>query len=342
MRILAITPSFFPSIGGVETHVRRVSERLAARGHQLTVLTQADEPSEEQLGNLLVHRLPRANLLSTWRAARPYLAAADIVHCHDAYSFLHFYLPSCWLPPKRPVFATFHGYERYPIPREALKRRRFVRRRVINSLCMGDFICKWYGATCYAVSYGGVDSVEEVPRLPEKPSAVFIGRLAEDTSLLLYLDALVMLRRDFGKRFHLTVVGDGPLRPIAEKYAKAQGLWVKFLGAQPDPIPELAKASIAFVTGYLSIWQALTFKRLVFSIYDNDLKRDYLLGFPEAEQVMVAVGGARDMAEALNRHLADPKAGGEMRERGAQLAAENTWDRVADLYEAMYRAHGFA
>ncbi len=342
MRILAITPSFFPNIGGVETHVRCVSERLAARGHQLTVLTHADEPSEEQLGDLRVQRLPHANLISTWRAARHYLAASDIVHCHDAYSFLHFYLPSCWLPPKRPVFATFHGYERYPIPLEALKRRRFVQRRVINSLCMGDFICKWYGTNCYAVSYGGVDPVAKPPPLTDEPSAVFIGRLAEDTSLLLYLDALVILRRDFGRHLHLTVVGDGPLRPIAEKYAKAQGLWVKFLGAQPDPRPELEKASIAFVTGYLAIWQALAYKRLVFSIYDNDLKRDYLLGFPQAKQVIVVVDNAGALAEALNHHLADPKAGEEMRARGAQLAAENSWDRVADLYEAMYRAHGYA
>ena len=341
MRILAITPSFYPSIGGVETHVRRVSERLAERGHRLTVLTHADVPSEEQLGGLRVHRLPRTNLLSAWRAARPHIAAADIVHCHDAYSFLHFYLPSCWLPPRRAVFATFHGYERYPIPTEALKRRRFVRRRVKNAICMGDFICKWYGTTCFAVSYGGVDPVAEPPPLPEEPSAVFIGRLAEDTSLLLYLDALAALRRDFGKRLRLTVIGEGPLRPIAEKYVEAQGLWVRFVGAAADPMPELSKASFAFVSGYLAIWQALAYRRLVFSIYDNELKRDYLLGFPQAEQVMVTAGSAGELAAALNRHLAEPRAGEEMRERGAQLAAANTWDRVADLYEAMYRTHGF-
>ena len=29
-----------------------------------------------------------------------------------------------------------------------------------------------------------------------------------------------------------------------------------------------------------------------------------------------------------------------MRERGAQVAAANSWDRVADLYLDMYRAHG--
>jgi hypothetical protein len=31
-----------------------------------------------------------------------------------------------------------------------------------------------------------------------------------------------------------------------------------------------------------------------------------------------------------------------MRERGAHLAGENTWERVADLYESMYRTHGLS
>lgn len=342
MRILMITPSFYPSIGGVETHVRRVSECLRARGHHLTILTHADQPSEEQLGSVAVHRLPRSNWLTAWRAARHHLREADLVHCHDAYSFLHFYLPSCCLPPRRPVFITFHGYERYPIPREALRWRRFVRRRVRDAMCMGEFICRWYATKCFAVSYGGVDPVPEPPALPSPPSAVFVGRLAEDALIMLYLEALAILRADYGRRLHLTVVGDGPLRPIAERYAEAQGLGLRFLGPVADPTPHFAEASFAFVSGYLSIWQALAMRRLVFAVHDNDLKCDYLQSFPHAGEVMILASTPCELAEALSLHLADPARGQPMRERGAQLAAENTWDSVADLYLAMYRAHGFA
>ncbi|MBE9565844.1 MAG: glycosyltransferase family 4 protein, partial [Proteobacteria bacterium] len=167
-----VTPSFHPAVGGVETHVLRVSQCLAARGHEVTVLTHADEPSEEMLGRLHVHRLPRGGWFAAWRAARPHIAAADVVHCHDAYSFLHFYAPSSYLSPRRPVFVTFHGYESYPIAAEAIRWRRFVRRRARNALCMGDFICRWYGTECFAVSYGGVDPVEDPPPLPAEPSAV--------------------------------------------------------------------------------------------------------------------------------------------------------------------------
>jgi glycosyltransferase involved in cell wall biosynthesis len=306
----------------------------------VTVLTHADEPSEQAIGGIRVHRLPRAGWLSAWRMSRGRIAAADIVHCHDAYSFLHFYLPSCWLPPRRPVFVTFHGYEGYPIPQEAIRRRRFVRRHAANALCMGDFICQWYQTPCCAVSYGAADPVPQPPPLPDQPGALFLGRLAEDTSLLLYLDALVALRDDYNRRIHLTVAGDGPLRPIAERYVDAQGLSVTFVGAVADPAPLFARASFAFVSGYLSIWQALANRRVVFAIYDNDLKRDYLRDFPEAGKVLEIAGDPSDLAARLNEHLGDPAAGEEMRRRGAELAAQNTWDRVADLYLSIYRDHG--
>jgi glycosyltransferase involved in cell wall biosynthesis len=342
MRILMITPSFHPAVGGVESHVRRVSECLSQRGHDVSILTHADRPSQERIGPLSVRRLARSGWLGAWRSARPHIAAADIVHCHDAYSFLHFYLPSCWLPPRRPVFATFHGYERYPIPREAIRRRRFVRRRVRNALCMGDFICRWYDTSCYAVSYGGVDPVADPPPLPSEPSALFVGRLAEDTSILLYLEALAVLRADYGRRLRLTIVGDGPLRPIAERYAEAQGLWTRFLGAMEDPAPLFGEAQFAFVSGYLAIWQALAHRRLVFALYDNDLKRDYLEGFPDARGTLVIADAPAELAARLSEFLGDPEAAAERVERGTRLAAENTWERVAETYLSMYRRHGVA
>jgi glycosyltransferase involved in cell wall biosynthesis len=341
MRILALTPSFYPAVGGVETHVRRVSETLAERSHGVTVLTHADEPGEEELGPLRIVRLRRSNAFSAWLGARPHIACADVIHCHDAYSFFHFCLPSCWLPPRRPVFATFHGYERYPIPGEAIRRRAFARRRVINCLCMGEFICQYYQTACYAVSYGGVGPVPTPASPLQAASAVFIGRLAEDTSLMLYLEALVALRDEHNGRLHLTVVGDGPLRSIAEKYVEAQRLSVRFLGAVADPTPLLAESTFAFVSGYLAIWQALAHCRLVFAVYENELKRDYLRGFPEAEKVLVVEREPAGLAARLSEYLRNPGLADARLERGAQLAAENTWDRVADLYLDMYRAHGY-
>ncbi len=39
MRIVHISPRYFPSVGGAELHIQKLSEDLASRGHQVTVLT---------------------------------------------------------------------------------------------------------------------------------------------------------------------------------------------------------------------------------------------------------------------------------------------------------------
>ena len=39
MRILHISPMYFPVIGGAERHLKEISERLTARGHEVTVFT---------------------------------------------------------------------------------------------------------------------------------------------------------------------------------------------------------------------------------------------------------------------------------------------------------------
>ncbi len=39
MRIIHISPPYFPALGGAELHIRELSEGLASRGHRVTVLT---------------------------------------------------------------------------------------------------------------------------------------------------------------------------------------------------------------------------------------------------------------------------------------------------------------
>lgn len=39
MRILHVTPHYYPSLGGSDVHIKELSERLARRGHEVTVLT---------------------------------------------------------------------------------------------------------------------------------------------------------------------------------------------------------------------------------------------------------------------------------------------------------------
>ena len=82
MKILHICAAYPPSQGGAETHSARISQGLAARGHEVTVLTtdlsgpsfssSAGLPAEEIINGVRVRRLPSdggaaGSLLRFWQ-----------------------------------------------------------------------------------------------------------------------------------------------------------------------------------------------------------------------------------------------------------------------------------
>jgi len=102
--ILLVTPSYYPNIGGVEYVVKSTAERLAALGHETTVVTgdpKADKPREEEINGVHVIRWP------TWAPSGAYHIPrmrsqleklptdtarwADVVHAHSVYSIFATY-----------------------------------------------------------------------------------------------------------------------------------------------------------------------------------------------------------------------------------------------------------
>ena len=59
MRILFLTPSYLPEVGGAERQLELLSRELCSRGHQVSIVTQRvpGSPSRETLDGVHVHRL---------------------------------------------------------------------------------------------------------------------------------------------------------------------------------------------------------------------------------------------------------------------------------------------
>jgi glycosyltransferase involved in cell wall biosynthesis len=60
-RVLFLTESFHPVLGGGETHIRQLGRRLVAMGHEATVVTRRGEvgwPAEEEVDGIRVRRVP--------------------------------------------------------------------------------------------------------------------------------------------------------------------------------------------------------------------------------------------------------------------------------------------
>jgi len=99
MRIAQVCPNFYPYIGGVETHVKQVSERLAKIGFEVEVLTTVHSkkqkpPKEEIINGVVVKRF------RSWAPGEAYYFSNDlkkyldenshdynVVHAHSYHAF---------------------------------------------------------------------------------------------------------------------------------------------------------------------------------------------------------------------------------------------------------------
>ncbi len=110
MKILQVSPRYHPDIGGVETHVKEISERLAERGFEVEVV------STDPTG-----RLPHSESINGVAVKRFRSIAPD-----NAY----FFAPQIYLYVKRARFELIHahGYHAFPAFFASLAKgdRRFV------------------------------------------------------------------------------------------------------------------------------------------------------------------------------------------------------------------------
>ncbi len=330
-----LAPSYLPRIGGVEKHVSAVALELMRRGLEVQVATprwEEDWPGREIVEGVQVTRLSR-NARVARKTLAPLVRWAEVVHTHDAYPYLKYYLPMRVLRPALPTFVTFHGYEGYPIPLEAKVLRRVVLWLTRGNICAGAFMSKWYRFKCDYVTHGGVEAPAECPAPGE--GAVFVGRLEADTGFLDYLEGLRILRDEHAISMRLDVCGDGSLRERGEEFAAEAGLDVTFHGRVSDVMSYVARARFAFVSGLLAMLEAMAVGTAVLAVYDNPLKEDYLRMFPGAEHAAV-VGSARELATKLCELVQSAEQFERTVATAYEFASQQTWSKVADMYVALY------
>jgi glycosyltransferase involved in cell wall biosynthesis len=348
MKILMLAPLFYPHIGGVEKHVRRVSEELVKRGHGVNIVTVKHEqalPELEELNKVMVHRFPDKRLLKVWfwlLKRRELIKTADIIHCHDFSTFILWYLPSRFLYPSKPVFVTFHGFEgTLPIPKRILFERKVTELLTKGNISIGDYIPKWYGTKASFISYGGLD----IPSLPpaentDYDGAVFIGRLEKDTGIMTYVDAVKILKTEWNIDLRVDICGDGRLRETVEKIVNENKLNVRLHGFVKNPLDYLNKSKFAFVSGYLAILEAMINRKLVFAVYENELKRDYLTLIPGSKDMMVITSVPVELAGKVADYYNNPAEAREKVENAYSFAKGQPWEKVADTYLKLWGVEG--
>lgn len=256
---------------------------------------------------------------------------ADIVHCHDVFFW---YLPFRFLYPFKKIFTTFHGYEGYPLKPKDIFIHKVSEKLSNGNICIGDFIQKWYGTKPNFVSYGGVNIMEmknEKWEMKNKNSAVFVGRLDEQTGFLTYLEAVKKIREKIPD-FKFTVFGDGKFKNKISKDTD-------FRGFVRNPEKELSKSNFVFASRYLSILEAMAAKRLVFAVYDNSLKEDYLKMSPFAKLINIA-SSENGLAEKVLYFLKNPEEEEMIVSKAFEWVKNQSWKNLANACIKLWQGNG--
>lgn len=369
LRCLLVCHYYPPHVGGIETVVQAEAERLAARGHEVTVLTSGT-PGTVLEGSVRVVRVAAWNVLEQ-RAGAPFplfsprllleavrrARRADVVHIHDCFylsSWSAAFFAALW---RRPLVLSQHvAVVEHPsalvsavqrLVYETIGRMLIHRARavfVINEL-VGGFVAG-LGARPDKVRVlsNGVDGERFRPardeaeraelrarhHLPaDRPLALFVGRLVPKKGI----DIAVEAAR--GEEFDLVVLGPGSL-------AAADQPGVHVLGSRgAAEVAELMRACDLLVLPTAGEVFTLAVKEAMSSglpVVTTDEPEYEGLGVDRKGMALVP-----RTAEAVRAAILEILGDGVMRERmaaySAGYAAENfSWTGHVDSLEEWYRA----
>jgi phosphatidyl-myo-inositol alpha-mannosyltransferase len=254
MRICIATDYYYPQLGGITEHVHGQATSLAARGHEVTILTgrllhappttDRDERVVERAGVEIVRMgvaMPlygngsqtlHTVIPSGRRGLRRFFAtrAFDVVHVHAPYNPSSFMLVPFVLPSSTIGVGTYHSVFTPGLVRDLVgpatyaSLRRLHGHIAVSQACIPPLM-HYFPALGYRVIPNGIDEdhfspdAERIDGLRDgrDPLILFVGRFDPRNGLGTMLDAFEQVWRARDGKARLCVVGDGPLRGHYER-----------------------------------------------------------------------------------------------------------------------------
>lgn len=243
MRVLQIASFYAPTIGGMETVLQDLAEGLVAAGDEVTVVCAAEglRGARETRGGVTVVRSPS---LGKWfsQPMTP-LLPATLARLHRSFDVAHVHMPNplaelatALLPARLPVVVTYHAdiirqralWPLFGPTRAAILARS---RRVIvpteQHIRYSEVLAPLRDR-CAIVPFGISPRRYELGEAGRARAAalrarhgkfvLFVGRLVHYKGVTTLIESM----RDVDGQ--LVVVGDGPLRPLAEAAIARSGL----------------------------------------------------------------------------------------------------------------------
>lgn len=221
MKILYYSRVFHPSLGGMQTIARLLSEEFARAGHEVTLITPAPGPEDGYAFRIV--RQPNLRDLMRW------LQWSDVVLCNGMS------LRGIWPAAMsgKPVVVTHQGWLASPGAPGGLRGliKSWVSRKTINIWC-SSAVASAHAAAGWTIPNPYEDQVfAKDDRVPRDRELVFVGRLVREKGVDVLLTALEHLKAAH-LRPSLSVIGDGPeARALHEQVDRlGLGSQVRFVG----------------------------------------------------------------------------------------------------------------
>lgn len=239
MKILQVCPKYYPSIGGVEEHVKNISERLA-KEHEVTVFTcdpSGNLPKEEKINGVLIRRFKSFSPSNAYHMSFDMLkelrkSKFDIVHGHSYHAFPLYF---CQYAGRKQLVVTshYHGHGHTPIRDFLMKLYKPFGQKVLvhsdkiiavsqyeKELLLNDFTIDENKISVIpnGVDLSEFDNLGTLPR--ETKTILYVGRLEEYKGVQYIIQALSLLDKDFC----LEIVGKGPYTSKLVKLVDKLGL----------------------------------------------------------------------------------------------------------------------
>jgi glycosyltransferase involved in cell wall biosynthesis len=376
MHILQLYKDYYPVLGGIENHVRDLSEALAARGHRVTVLATSLERHtlvEWPRPGLTVIKAARAAHLASTPISFEMLRWArrlrvDIAHLHFPYPLGD--LAYLALPARPPLLITYHSdivrqqmlLRAYrPLLEWSLQRATRIIATSPNYVVSSPWLRR-HAAKCAVVPLG-IDIDRFAPTdhrppafsllgsrfsvlgsgasTPHLPLLLFVGRLRYYKGLHVLLEAMPIIPA------RLLIGGSGPEQTRLAALAVALGVAdrVHFLGdIRDEDLPMLYQAADVFVLPAHLRAEALGLSQIEalasgVPCVSTELGTGTSFANLHGETgLVVPPADPAALAQAINALLADPGLRRRMGQAGRRRVAELfSRERMVAGNEAVYR-----
>jgi phosphatidylinositol alpha-mannosyltransferase len=358
MRVALVCPYAFDDPGGVQVHVRELTLRLHAMGHEAVVLAPLRHPAADHwvigVGRPVDIAYNRSNAPidpRPWsrRAVRAALDAftPDVVHAHQPTA------PSTgmWatLESPAPVVATFHSgatsSRLYDLAAPAMRR---LASRLAVRIAVSERAAAFERARIggeWEVIPNGVETArfaeaEPLTGLPDGRRLLFVGRLDDRKGFAVAVEAFAGLaaRRD---DVVLVVAGDGPARPALDRLDPAVRGRVVMLGVVPSADLPPVHAACELYLGPATGGESFGIVLVEAMAAGLPIVASEIPGYDEVmtdgrEGVFVPPRDPAALAAATERILDDHRLAADLALAGRERAAAFDWGTVAGRIVGAY------